>query len=97
VRRRRSERRLPRRLGGCAAVVVLLAVGVEGTAASAADFPPPASALVSTLLGVCGLLLRRNVKRFRGGLVLKADRWLYHSTLGSRVIKKKKKYCGECR
>ena len=33
----------------------------------------------------------RNVKRFRGGLVFKARRWLYHSTLGSRVIKKKKK------
>ena len=28
--------------------------------------------------------------RFRGGLVLKAHRLLYHSTLGSRVIKKKK-------
>jgi len=25
------------------------------------------------------------------GLVFKADGWLYHSTLGSRVIKKKKK------
>ena len=29
----------------------------------------------------------------RGGLVFKAHRWLYHSTLGSRVIKKKKKTC----
>jgi len=28
---------------------------------------------------------------FRGGLVFKAHRWLYHSTLGSRVMKKKKK------
>jgi len=28
--------------------------------------------------------------RFRGGLVLKAHRLLYHSTLGLRVIKKKK-------
>ena len=35
-------------------------------------------------------LLRRIVKRFRGGLVLKAHRLLYHSTLGSIVIKKKK-------
>ena len=34
-------------------------------------------------------LLRRNVKRFRGGLVFKAHRLLYHPTLGSRVIKKK--------
>jgi len=32
------------------------------------------------------------VKRFRGGLVFKAHRLLYHSTLGSRVIKKKKKF-----
>jgi len=29
-------------------------------------------------------------RRFRGGLVFKALRLLYHSTLGSRVIKKKK-------
>jgi hypothetical protein len=29
------------------------------------------------------------VERFRGGLAFKARRWLYHSTLGSRVIKKK--------
>ena len=35
--------------------------------------------------------LRRNVKRFRAGLVLKAHRLLHHSTLGSRVIKKKEK------
>jgi hypothetical protein len=37
-------------------------------------------------------LLRRDVKRFRGGLVFKAHRLLSHSTLGSRVIKKEKKY-----
>jgi len=34
-------------------------------------------------------LLRRNVKRFRGGLVFEAHRLLYHSTLGLRVITKK--------
>ena len=33
-------------------------------------------------------LLRRVVKRFRGGLVFQAHRCLYHSTLGSGVIKK---------
>ena len=33
-------------------------------------------------------LLRRNVKRFRGELVFKAYRPLYHSTLGSMVIKR---------
>ena len=32
----------------------------------------------------------RNVKRFRGGLVFKAHRLVYHSTLGLRVIKKRK-------
>ena len=33
----------------------------------------------------------RNVQQFRGGLVFKAHRLLYHSTLGLRAIKKKKK------
>ena len=31
------------------------------------------------------------MKQFRGGLVVKARRLVYHSTLGSRVIKKMKK------
>ena len=35
-------------------------------------------------------LPRINVKRFRGGLVFKAHRLVYHSPLGWRVIKKKK-------
>ena len=35
-------------------------------------------------------LLIRNVERFRAGLVAKAHRLLYRSTVGSRVIKKKK-------
>ena len=35
-------------------------------------------------------LLHINVQRFRGGLVFKAHRLSYHSTLGSRVMKKKK-------
>ena len=35
-------------------------------------------------------LLSRHVERFRGGLVFKAHRLVYHSTLRSRVIKKKK-------
>ena len=33
----------------------------------------------------------RNVKRFRGGLVFKAHSVLYHSTLGLRVINKRKR------
>ena len=32
----------------------------------------------------------RNVNWFRGGLVFKTHRLVYHSTLGLRVIKKKK-------
>ena len=39
--------------------------------------------------GLDRALLRRNVKRFRGGLVFQAHRLLHHSTLGSRVIKTK--------
>ena len=35
-------------------------------------------------------LLRRYVKRLRRGLVCKAHRHLYHSTLGSRVIEKRR-------
>jgi len=35
--------------------------------------------------------LCRNLKRFRGGLVFKGYRLVYHSTLGLRVIKMKKK------
>ena len=35
-------------------------------------------------------LLHKNVWRFRGGLVFKAHRRLYHSTLGLKVIKKNK-------
>jgi len=41
-----------------------------------------------------GEVRRRNVKRFRGGLVFKAHLLLHHSTLGLRVIKKKKRSCG---
>ena len=33
----------------------------------------------------------RNEKRFRSGLVFKAHRWLYHSTLGSRAKKEEEK------
>ena len=36
-------------------------------------------------------LLYRNVGRFQGGLVFKAQRLVCHSTLGWRIIKKKKK------
>jgi len=42
---------------------------------------------VKLLLLSCSL-----VARFRGGLVFKAHRRLHHSTLGLRVVKKKKKH-----
>jgi len=32
-----------------------------------------------------------NVQRFRGGLVFKAHRLLYHSTLGLKVLKKRRR------
>ena len=48
------------------------------------------AAVVTRLSMRCGWA---HVKRFRGGLVFKAHRLLYHSTLGLRLIKKKKK-CG---
>jgi len=35
-------------------------------------------------------ILYRNVQQFRGGLVFKAHRLLYHSTLGLRVIKNRR-------
>jgi len=37
-----------------------------------------------------GQVLGRNVEQFRGGLVFKATRLVYHSSLGSSVKKKKK-------
>ena len=45
-------------------------------------------------------LLRRNVKQFRGGIVVKANKILYPSTLRLRVMKKKKEAHGvspQCR
>jgi hypothetical protein len=36
-------------------------------------------------------LLHRNVQRFQGGLVFQAHRPLYHSTLGLRVTKKRRR------
>jgi len=37
------------------------------------------------------------VQQFRGRLVFKAHRLLYHSTLGLRVIKKKKRDALKCK
>ena len=44
--------------------------------------------------GILGRGLSGNVQRFRGGLVFKAYRLLYHSTLGLRVIQKKRRLGG---
>ena len=41
------------------------------------------------LFVACSQARERNVKRLRGGLVFKAHRLLYHSTLGLRVIQNK--------
>ena len=60
----------------------------RGSCSDRAPTNMPSSAASSSILEQ---LLRRNVRRFRGGLVFEAHRLLYHSTLGWRVIKKKKK------
>ena len=44
----------------------------------------------SVQLSIQEQLLYRNVHWFPGGLVFKAHKLVYHSTLGLRVIKKKK-------
>ena len=43
-----------------------------------------------TLEGQRDVLLRRNAKQLQGGLIFKAHRRVYQSTLGLRVVKKKK-------
>jgi len=61
---------------------------------------PVAEALLKLAYWVSGTvlnleqLMHRNVQRFRGGLVFKAHRLWYHSTLGVRVTKKKQEVCG---
>jgi len=57
--------------------------------------PPPTFAGCVPRRGKPHDELRKNnyfaeMKRFRGGLVFKAHRLLYHSTLGLRIIKKKR-------
>ena len=44
--------------------------------------------------GIPAQLLYRNVQRFQGGLEFKAHRFVYHSTLGLRVKKKRKQIPG---
>jgi hypothetical protein len=51
--------------------------------------PPVCAPEYHLLFAIKEQLLRRNVKRFRGGLVCKAHRRLYHSNLGSRVRQEK--------
>ena len=57
--------------------------------ASAGNRPASGSSVMSRR--PAGQLLSRNVERLRGGLVFKAHRLLYHSTLGSRVIRKRRR------
>jgi len=46
---------------------------------------------VLSVIVTCSSWLHRNVQRFRGGLSFKVHRLLYHSTLGLRVMKEKKR------
>ena len=55
--------------------------------------------VLSAGVGVAPLLRNppavwRDVNRFRRGLIFKAYRLVYHSTIGLRIIKKKKKIWG---
>ena len=61
---------------------------VPGFGSRVSDVP---AAVRAVQFSIQEQLPSRHVERFRGGLVFKAHRLLYHSTLGSRVIKKRKK------
>jgi len=51
--------------------------------------------LIRNIRLMLGGVALRNVNRFRGGLVFTAHRLVYHSTLGLRVIKNKRRCWGE--
>jgi len=51
--------------------------------------PSPVRHPAALRVAISEQLLYRNMQRFRGGLVFKAHRPLYHSTLGLRLIKKR--------
>ena len=55
----------------------------------------PTETCAGTPTGMQEQLLYRNVQWFQGELVFKAQRFSYHSTLGLRVIKNKKKKTNE--
>ena len=61
--------------------------GISGTCTRSSTQAPEVRAIQ---FSIQEQLLSRNVERLRGGLVFKAHRFLYHSTLGSRVKKKEK-------
>ena len=70
--------------------------GVEARDASLTRSTPHWSELYRTVqLSIREQRLRSNVKQFHGGLVFNAHGLSYHSTLGWRVMKKKKR--GEAR
>ena len=56
--------------------------------------PVPEVGVVKPIPEIQEQLFNRNVQRFRRGPVIKARRLLYHSALGSRVIKKKRSRFG---
>jgi len=70
----------------CPALGILPALGGYSSTLSLSKRATPC-------LFICAKTVKahRLVQRFQGGLVFKAHRLLYHSTLGARVIKKKKK------
>ena len=68
-----------------------------GGGSASADFSPPVvfgCEVEGKKFSNYQQLLGRDVKQFREGLASKARRLLYHSTLGSRVIKTRRRRFG---
>jgi len=84
----RNRREDPSRAPSCGVLVHLYSSSSEG-------IEPPLRILRLPVSNACTIqeqLLDRNVEWFRGELVFKAHRFLYHSTLGLRVIKKRRRH-----
>ena len=69
---------------------LILATSLEPLPGSNLSWKTPrhVAPVAATWLALLHELLHRNVQRFRGGLVSKAHRLVYHSTLGWREMKK---------
>ena len=78
---------LPRLDGAC----ILTCILSRPDAACVPMLPRLDAACLQSKASLYEQLLLKTVKRFRGGLVFKAHRLVYHSTLGLRETQKSKK------